>query len=113
MDESPDFIATELLRELKESNARKDARIMQLQRHFFVALISCLASILMVVGICFWYLNQYDFTGGNTETTSATGVYALIDSEGNVIGTDLTPEEVEGIVNGNSNENNYNVQNAD
>ena len=35
---------------------------------------------------------RYDFS--STTTTTAEGVYAVIDSEGNVIGQDLTPEQI-------------------
>lgn len=52
-----------------------------------LALITCCA---LTVGAFIWYLNQYDFTG--TSTIEATGIYALVDSDGNVIAEDVTPE---------------------
>lgn len=37
-----------------------------------------------------WYLNQYDFVS----TVEQNGVYTLIDSEGNVISSDISPNQV-------------------
>ncbi len=41
-----------------------------------------------------WYLNQYDFTS----TVEQTGVYTLSDSQGNVISSDITPEQISEIL---------------
>ena len=47
-----------------------------------------------------WYLNQYDFSATSTITNeystvqTAEGVYAVIDSAGNVIGHDLSAEQL-------------------
>lgn len=88
--EHTDFIATELLGELKAENKRKDSVIHSLQK-IIVCTIS-IASVLILSTICGFliYLNQYDFTS----TIDATGVYALVDSEGNVIANDLMPEDI-------------------
>ena len=54
--------------------------------------------MLLVVGVFLWYLNQYDFVSESTITTTtnndSTGVYSLIDSEGNVVASDLTDDEI-------------------
>lgn len=50
------------------------------------------------------YLEQYDFSG----TIEQTGVYTFSDSEGNVISSDISPEEMERIlevINGNDTSN--------
>ena len=88
--EHTDFIATELLGELKAENKRKDSAIHSLQKIIVCTII--IASVLILSTICGFliYLNQYDFTN----TIDATGVYALVDSEGNVIANDLMPEDI-------------------
>lgn len=98
MNESTDFIATELLKELKESNARKDAMIVQQNKNLVRVICGFLCVIVMIVAGFLWYLNQYDFTSTTTTTNSAEGVYAIVDSEGNVITSDLTPEDLERIL---------------
>lgn len=91
---SQDFIVSELLSELKSENTRKSKLIKSL-----IILISvCLISIIIVVGFFIWYLNQYDFTSTETVTTTATGVYALVDNEGNIIARDLSMEDIESIM---------------
>ena len=83
-----DFIVSELISELKSENQRKDKLIQRL----CCAVVAALVAILLVVAGFLWYLNQYDFT--SYETSMAEGVYALIDSEGNVISADLSPEDI-------------------
>lgn len=91
MPEENDFIVTALLSELKEENERKSRII-----HALVKVVcGCVVAILLTVGGFLWYLNQYDFSAEETTTYTSTGVYSLIDSEGNVIANDLTPEEIE------------------
>lgn len=51
--------------------------------------------ILIVAGFLF-YIGQ--MKNSNYENVDATGVYNLVDSEGNVIATDLTQEDIEKIV---------------
>ena len=53
-----------------------------------------LLAIVIVVLSFVWYLNQYDFTS----SIEQNGVYTLIDSEGNVISSDITPEQIESIM---------------
>lgn len=55
------------------------------------------ASIAVTIAIVFrfvHYLDQYDFTG-NVEQN---GVYVLMDSSGNVISSDISPEDIEKIM---------------
>ena len=97
MEEHKDFLATELLHELKLENERKDRQLGNLHKILTGIIIGALCAILMVVGGFIWYLNRYDSEG----TTSATGVYAVVGSEGNVIANDLTPEEIMEVLHGN------------
>ena len=54
--------------------------------------------ILIAFIICgfLYYINQTDYS--DDTTIDATGVYNLLDSEGNVIATDLTAEDIKKIV---------------
>lgn len=76
-------IAMELLGELKEQNKR---------------LIKIVSGLLILVGLIvggfLLYLYQYDFSG----TIEQSGVYTLVDSNGNVISSDITPEQMEDIL---------------
>ena len=94
MEEHKDFLATELLHELKLESERKDRQLGNLHKILTRVIIGALCAILMIVGGFIWYLNQYDSEG----TTSATGVSAVVASEGNVIANDLTPEEIQSIM---------------
>lgn len=60
------------------------------RRAFFAAL----AMIFGIICIVFLYLYQYDFTS----TIEQSGVYTLIDSSGNVISSDITPEQINEIL---------------
>ena len=51
--------------------------------------------ILIVAGFLF-YIGQ--MKNSSYENVDATGVYNLVDSEGNIIATDLTKEDIEKIV---------------
>lgn len=98
--QGPDFIVTSLLTELKDENNRKDKLIHDLMR----VICGFILSLVAVVAGFLWYLNQYDFT--STETITASGIYTLIDSEGNVIAQDISPEEImEVLENGGNTEN--------
>lgn len=103
MEDHTDFIATELLKELKEGNERKDARIAQQQKDMVRIIFGFLIVIFAIVASFLLYLNQYDFSSTSTITTTMTseGVYSLVDSEGNIIASDLTPEDIERIVTAN------------
>ena len=98
MEEHKDFLATELLHELKLESERKDRQLGNLHKILTGVIIGALCAILMIVGGFIWYLNQYDSEGTTTTTTSATDVYTVVDSEGNVIANDLTPEEIQSII---------------
>ena len=93
-----DFIVSELLSELKEGNARKDKQIDSLHKAIVRIVIAALIVVLCVIGGFLWYLNQYDFSSTQTVEQNAEGVYALIDSEGNTIAWDISPEELEGML---------------
>lgn len=106
-----DFIVSELLSELKAENERKEKQLKTAHSTLAIAIVAALLSILLVVAGFLWYLNQYDFSATSTETitNSAEGVYAIVDSDGNVIGSDFTADEIqkflEGVLNdGKSNE---------
>lgn len=100
-----DFVVSELLSELKAENERKERQIHRLNKTLAITVIAALCAILLVVAGFLRYLNQYDFSATSTETitNTAEGVYAIVDSEGNVIGSDFTAEEIqqflEGVVN--------------
>ena len=113
MTNNEDFIATELLSELKRENERKDKQIKRLQATVLAVVIIAFVILFSTVGAFLWYLNQYDFSSTSTVTNeyatsqSAEGVYAMIDSEGNLISDDLSVEDInrltEVIKNGTSN----------
>ena len=95
-----DFIVSELLSELKAENERKSKQITSLYK---VLVFAFLINLLVVAGFL-WYLNQYDFSSTETVTETITntaeGIYAVIDSEGNVISSDLTAEEIQNLLEG-------------
>lgn len=76
-------LAMEMLSELKEQSKR-----------WFRAFLVMVAVEVLTIGGFIWYLNQYDFES----TIEQNGVYTLIDSQGNVISSDITPEQVESIM---------------
>lgn len=94
MEQGPDFVVSALISGLKAENDRKSHTIHALMKIIY----SCLVAMLLVVGGFLWYLNQYDFVSESTITTTtnndSTGVYSLIDSEGNVVASDLTDDEI-------------------
>lgn len=99
-EKEPQGIVTELLREFKENNKRLDEQNKRLinNTRWLFALVAFIVSVFLL------YLYQYDFSG----TIEQNGVYTLIDSSGNVISSDITPEHMEEIlkiING-ENENN-------
>lgn len=102
-----DFIASELLKELKEGNARKDEQIQSLHRMVVAIILSAMLLVLATIGGFLWYLNQYDFVSTDSITYDASGVYAIVDSDGNVISQDFTSDEIttmlEALNNGQSN----------
>lgn len=86
-------IAMELLWELKTQNKR-----------LIKVIAGLMVMISLIVGAFLLYLYQYDFSG----TIEQSGVYTLIDSDGNVISSDITPEQMEDIlkiINGENKDN--------
>lgn len=79
-------IANELLQEAKENSKRDHKALLAVVRLWF----GTVAIMLIMVLSFIWYLYQYDFTS----TIEQTGVYTLMDSEGNVISSDLSPEDI-------------------
>ena len=97
-----DFIVSELLAELKAENGRKERQIHRLNKTLAATVIAALVVVLLMVVGFLWYINQYDFSATETTTETVTntaeGVYAIIDSDGNVISSDLTDEEIQSIL---------------
>ena len=76
-------IANELLQEMKLAAQRAHKALITVSWLWFVPVIAIVGGFLI-------YLYQYDFTA----TVEQTGVYTLMDSQGNVISSDLTPEDI-------------------
>lgn len=93
MEPNNDYLASEMLAELKRSNERADARLRQKEKHQLIERLIFILCYLITVGAFLWYMYQYDYV--SYETTDASGVYTLVDSEGNVIASDLTDEHLE------------------
>lgn len=91
-----DFIVSELISELKSENARKDTQSRKLMKALYIVVVAAFCALLLTVGGFLLYLNQYDYSG--TTTSTATGFYALVDSEGNVISSDLSSSEITDIL---------------
>ena len=108
-----DFIVSELLSELKAENGRKDKQIQRLNSTLAVTVLTAMVSMLLLVTGFLCYLNQYDFSSTTTETITAEGVYAIVDSEGNVIGSDFTAEEIQSMLEGVLTTNGESDQNND
>ena len=88
--------ATEILRQLKDTIRRQ-----------WIMLIIVLCLWATTIGAFLLYLNQYDYS----TSYEATGVYALIDSNGNIVAQDVTDEQLKAFtewwdINGDSQENN-------
>ena len=100
--EGVDLIVSELLSELKNENERKDTQIHSLHRVLAIVVSAAFLVALLITAGFLLYLNQYDFSSTTSEsiTNSAEGVYAIIDSDGNVISSDLTAEEIETLLQG-------------
>lgn len=74
----------------------KDYRLRE-KRSFIeriVILILWTISLVFTIGIFIWYLNQYDFS----TTIESTGVYSIVDGNGNIISSDIPPEKIETIM---------------
>lgn len=84
-----DFMVSELLAELKAENQRKALLLSQREKTLKILLSISLFIILAIVSVLIWYLNQYDFFSEQ----NVSGVYTLVDSDGNTVAQDITPEE--------------------
>lgn len=91
INEGQDFIVSELLSELKEENERKSKLLIQKEKTIKFLVAVFLVVIMAIIGVFIWYLNQYDFTSEQT----VSGVYTLVDSDGNVVAQDISPEDYE------------------
>lgn len=58
-------------------------------------IICFIVLIVVIVGGFLYYINK---ANNETTTVDAVGVYNLVDSEGNVIATDLTAEDIDKII---------------
>ena len=76
-------IANELLQEMKLAAQRAHKALITVALLWFVSVIAIVAGFLI-------YLYQYDFTA----TVEQTGVYTLMDSQGDVLSTDLSAEDI-------------------
>lgn len=76
--DTKDYIASDLIVELKAENERKDSQIRGLHR-LLAASLQC----------------STDGEAQDGAVLSGSGVYAVVDSDGNIIGQDLTPTEVQ------------------
>lgn len=76
-------IANELLQEMKLSAERSHKALITVAWLWFASVIAIVSGFLI-------YLYQYDFTA----TVEQTGVYTLMDSQGNVLSTDLSAEDI-------------------
>lgn len=90
-----DNLATEMLREIKSENKRKSKIIYTL----IAALIATVAGFLIYLSLPVETTTTATTTT-TTTTNTADGFYAIVDSEGNTIVSDLTPEEIESIARG-------------
>lgn len=101
-EKGTDFIVSELLSELKAENTRKDNQIKGLYKVLTAVVLGSLVAMLMIIAGFLCYLNQYDVSTTTTETitNSAEGIYAIVDSEGNVIGSDYTAEDIQSFLEG-------------
>lgn len=93
-------IAMEILGELK----RQNERLMDVNKKLIHGLYGLVILVGLLVGGFLLYLWQYDFSG----SIEQNGIYTLVDSDGNVISSDITPEQMEDIlkiINGESKDN--------
>lgn len=57
---------------------------------WFIVAMTILVLWFATIGTFVWYLSQYDYT--STVENDAKGIYAIIDSNGNIISQDISPE---------------------
>jgi hypothetical protein len=98
-------LTMELFQEFKEHNKRQTIT----NRIMLGILTFALCVITFISCLFIWYIQQFDFV----ESIDQTGVYTLVDSEGNVISSDLTPDEIKylmEVMTDGENENNQNPE---
>lgn len=98
-------LTMELFQEFKEQNKRQTIT----NRIMLGILTFALCVITFISCLFIWYIQQFDFV----ESIDQTGVYTLVDSEGNVISSDLTPDEIKylmEVMTDGENENNQNPE---
>lgn len=94
------------------------AEIKQGMKRLWIALIVVLGFWFATIGVFIWYINQFEYESSSTETIthSANGVYAIVDSDGNIIAQDATEAELDAFkewwkLNGERDENSDENQN--
>lgn len=85
-----DFFASEMLADLKAEKERVYNILEMKEKQQFKDRVISLVIILLIVASFLLYMFQYDYV--SYETNEADGMYALIDSAGNVIAADLDQE---------------------
>lgn len=99
--DSNEVFAYELLSDARDNSERWFKAFYAMVK---INIIEVFVMLAMVFGFI-WYLNQYDFVS----TVEQTGIYTLTDSQGNVISSDITPEQIKEImeiINDGKDENN-------
>ena len=99
--DSDEVFAYELLSDARDNSERWFKAFCAMVK---INIIEVFVMLAMVFGFI-WYLNQYDFVS----TVEQTGIYTLTDSQGNVISSDITPEQIKEImeiINDGKDENN-------
>lgn len=74
--------------------ALHEMHLARADRRLFRVCLCWAASIIATVVAFVWLWNQYDYVSEESVTTEYSGVYNITDSEGNIISSDLTPEDV-------------------
>lgn len=88
------FVSTELDRQ-KEVQ-RITEHLEKTRKLIFKVVIVFCSTLFLVVGMFFLFLLQFNFE--STQNIQSTGVYNLVDSEGNVIASDVDPETLKAIL---------------
>lgn len=88
--DSNEVFAYELLSDARDNSERWFKAFLAMVK---INVIEVFVMLAMVFGFI-WYLNQYDFVS----TVEQTGIYTLTDSQGNVISADITPDQIEKIM---------------
>lgn len=99
--DSNEVFAYELLSDARDNSERWFKAFCAMVK---INIIEVFVMLAMVFGFI-WYLNQYDFVS----TVEQTGIYTLTDSQGNVISSDITSEQIKEImeiINDGKDENN-------